>query len=414
MIKNKYNLIVIGGGPAGMMASGRAGELGNSVLLLEKNKKLGLKLLITGNGRCNLTNAEKDLKIFINNYGKNGRFLYSAFNKFSNISLIDFFEKFGLKTKIEKAGKVFPVSDKSSDVLVCLEKFLKNNKVEIEYDACVEKIIFQNKKIEKVCLKNGKEFSADNFLLATGGKSYPLTGSSGDAYDWLIKMGHKIITPKPVLTPIILKEKFIKKLEGVSLKNIELSLWNNRKISSCFGEAIFTANGLSGPCAFVLSKKISENDFKSLKIKIDFKPDFSYDELDREILNYFSQEKNKQLKNSLKIFFPSKLIPVILELAEIKSEMTSEVSKIERKKILKFLKEFEFCVQGLAGFDKAIVTAGGVDLGEVDPQTMKSKIIDNLYFAGEILDLDGPSEGYNLQVAWSTGYLAGDKKFFKK
>ena len=409
MPTKKYNLAVIGGGPAGIMAAGRAGELGSRVVLLEKNTQLGTKLLMTGKGRCNITNAEEDLKKLIKTYGPNGKFLYSALNKFSNQDVINFFKKFGLKTKIERGNRVFPVSDKATDIVNCLNEFLTKNKVEIKFNSSVKKIILKNKKLEKIILQDGQEIIADNYLIATGGKSYPRTGSTGDGYKWLEKLGHTIIKPKPALTPIIIKEKNIKKLEGLSLKNVEISLWSGQKIDSEFGEALFTGNGLSGPIVLNLSKKVSENLEKDLVIKIDFKPALDFPTLDKRILKDFAEQKNKQFKNSLDKLLPKKLIPVIIELSGIKPDKAvNEITKDERKKLLKLLKEFELTVKGLVGFEKAIVTSGGVNLKEVDPKTMKSKIIKNLYLAGEILDLDGPTGGYNLQVAWSTGYSAGD------
>jgi len=417
MKNNKYNLAVIGGGPAGMIAAGHAGETGSRVILLEKNTCLGVKLLITGKERCNITNAEEDLKKIIEAYGQNGKFLYSALNKFSNKDVVDFFESHGIETKVERGRRVFPVSDNANDVLNCLKKYLKDNNVEIRFNSPVEKIVINtgnsnHKKIEKIILKNGKEIIADSFVIATGGKSYPGTGSTGDAYKWLKKIGHTVIEPKPALTPIIVKEKIVKKLEGLSLKNVEISLWEKRKLDSYFGEALFTNNGLSGPIILDLSKKISENKIKDLKIKIDFKPALDYPTLDKRILRDFGEKKNRQFKNSLNKLLPKKLIPVIIELSGIEeNKQINEVTKIERKKIIKLLKEFELSVKGLVGFEKAIVTSGGVNLKEVDPKTMKSKIIDNLYFAGEILDIDGPTGGYNLQVAWSTGYLVGENNF---
>ncbi|MBU4369635.1 NAD(P)/FAD-dependent oxidoreductase [Patescibacteria group bacterium] len=414
MKNNKYNLVVIGGGPAGMIAAGHAGEIGSSVILIEKNECLGIKLLITGKERCNITNAEEDLKKIINIYGQNGKFLYPALNRFSNKDVVDFFESHGIKTKVERGKRVFPVSDNAKDILNCLKKYLKDNNVEVRFNSTVEKIVIStgksnNKKIEKIVLKNGKEIAADSFVIATGGKSYPRTGSTGDAYKWLKKIGHTVIEPKPALTPIIVKEKIVKKLEGLSLKNVEVSLWEKRKLDSCFGEALFTNNGLSGPIILDLSKKISENKIKDLKIKIDFKPALDYPTLDKRILRDFEEKKNRQFKNSLNKLLPKKLIPVIIELSGIeKNKQVNEVTRIERKKLINLLKKFELSVKGLVGFEKAIITSGGVDLKEVDPKTMKSKIIDNLYFAGEILDIDGPTGGYNLQIAWSTGYLVGE------
>ena len=424
MPKNKYNLAVIGGGPAGMMAAARAGELGSRVILLEKNTQLGTKLLITGKGRCNITNAEEDLKKLINVYGPNGKFLYSAMNKFSNQDVVNFFDKHGIETKIERGNRVFPTSDKARDIVACLNKYLTKSKVEIKFNSSVEKMVIKDNAIEKIILQNGQEIIADNYLIATGGKSYPGTGATGDGYKWLKQLSHTIIEPNPVLTPIIIKETIVKQLEGLSLKNVEISLWappnqslrsgtgQGKKLASEFGEALFTGNGLSGPIILDLSKKVTENLDKKLQIKIDFKPALDYPTLDKRILRDFAEQKNKQFKNSLDKLLPKKLIPVIIELSEIEPDKAiNEITKDERKKLLKLLKEFELNISGLVGFEKAIVTSGGVNLKEVDPKTMKSKIIDNLSLAGEILDIDGPTGGYNLQVAWSTGYTAGDNHF---
>ena len=406
---NKYNLAVIGGGASGMVAAGHAGELGSRVILLEKNDKLGTKLLITGKGRCNITNAEEDLKKLINIYGNNGKFLYPAINKFSNKDVVEFFESRGLTTNSERGGRVFPLSGNARDVVACLKKYLKESNVEIRFKSAVEKVIVSNQSIEKIILKDGEEIVADKYLFATGGKSFPGTGSTGDAYTWLKKIGHTVVEPKPALTPIIIKENIVKNLEGLSLKNVEVSLWEKRKLVSYFGEAIFTSNGLSGPIILNLSNNISENISKDLKIKIDFKPALDYPTLDKRIQKDFKEQTNKQFKNSLDKLLPKKLIPVIIKLSEIEeNKKVNEITKIERKKLISLLKEFELSIKGLAGFEKAIVTSGGADLKEIDPKTMKSKIINNLYFSGEVLDIDGPTGGYNLQVAWSTGYLAGE------
>lgn len=420
MKENKYDLAVIGGGPAGMIAAGRAGELGSRVILIEKNEYLGKKLLMTGKGRCNITNAEENLRLFINKYGEQRGFLYSVFNRFSNKNVIKFFNNLGLKTKTERGQRVFPVSENSRDVLRCLKKYLRKNKVEVCLKNPVRKVILdqnntKKKKIEKIILKKGQEIKANNYLIATGGKTYPQTGSTGEGYQWLKKMGHSIILPKPVLTQIIVQEKIIKKLEGLSLKNVEISLWDKKKIDSRFGEAIFTNNGLSGPIILDLSKIVSDNKDKELTLKIDFKPALDYPKLDKRILRDFEEEKNKQFKNSLDKLLPQKLIPIIIQLSGIKKEKkVNEITKEERKKITKLLKEFSLKVKGLAGFEKAIITSGGIDLKEIDPKTMKSKIVDNLYLAGEIIDVDGPTGGYNLQIAWSTGYLSGESSFTKK
>lgn len=409
MNKNDINFVVIGGGPAGMIAAGRAAELGARVVLIEKNREVGIKLLMTGKGRCNITNAEEDLKKFIKAYGINHKFLYTPLNNFTNQDIVSFFESRGLKTKIERGNRIFTVSDKSQDVVDCLKSYLTKHHVKILYDSPVEKIIKKDQQIEKIILCNHEEIIADNYLIATGGMSYPGTGSSGDAYKWLKKLGHTVIEPKPALTPVIVKEDFIKALEGLSLKNVEVSLWNKKKINAYFGEALFTDNGLSGPVVLNLSKDISLSSDKNLKLKIDFKPALDYPTLDKRIQKDFEEQHNKQFKNSLQKLLPKKLIPVIIKLSGIQeTKQNNEITKTERKKLVKLLKEFELNITGLTGFKKAIITTGGVDVKEVDPRTMKSKLYDNLYFAGELLDLDGPTGGYNLQIAWSTGYLAAE------
>lgn len=405
----KYNVIVIGGGPAGMMSAGRAAELGAKVLLLEKNEHLGVKLLCTGKGRCNITNNTDETKKMVDRYGKNGRFLFSAFSKFGVEDVVNFFEERGVKTKVERGERIFPESDRARDVLNALVKYMRQGEVEIMTNAQVKNILVEKKAIKKIVLEDGQELEAEKYIICTGGKSYPLTGSTGDGYKWLEKMGHTIIFPRPALTPIIIKEKLVRELEGLSLKNVEISLFkHNKKIDSRFGEALFTDNGLSGPIILDMSKKIGEELSGALILKIDFKPALDFVKLDERVQRDFQENSNKLFKNSLNELLPQKLIPVIIRLSEINPDKkVNTITKEERKKLLHLLKEFELTIKDLLGFDKAIVTAGGVELSEVDPKTMQSKIISNLYLAGEILDIDGPTGGYNLQVCWSTGFVAG-------
>ena len=408
-MQNKpYDVVVIGGGPAGMLASGRASELGAKVLLIEKNKQLGVKLLITGKGRCNITNAEDSIKELIQVYGKKGKFLYSAFHHLNNYDVIHFFEKNGLKTKIERGQRVFPLSDNAKDVVNTLKKYIREQSVEIKLNASVKQIVAKtDSNIEKIILQSGEEIYAKKFILATGGKSYPQTGSTGEAYVWLKQLGHKIIPPKPALTPIIVEENIVSDLAGLSLKNVEISLWNTKKIIAFFGEALFTHNGLSGPITLNLSNKVDLTEKQT--IKIDFKPALDHQKLDLRIRKDFEQQSSKQFKNSLNGLLPKKLIPIFIQLSQIpEDKKVAEISKKERKKLLLLFKEFELTVKGIIGYEKAIVTAGGVDLTEINPKTMQSKKYENLYFAGELLDLDGPTGGYNLQIAWSTAYLAGE------
>ena len=403
----KYDIAIVGGGAAGMMAAGRAAELGARVILLDKNKQLGVKVLISGKGRCNVTNAEDNLKQLINFYGKKGKFLYTAFHNFDNFKVIDFFNSIGLETKVERGKRVFPQSDNAKDVVDALRNYLRTYNVDVRLNSKITELVAKNNTIEKIILESGEEIQANKFILTTGGKSYPQTGSTGDAYAWLKKMGHTIITPKPALTPIKLKEKWITELAGLSLKNVEISIWNDKKIKSFFGEALFTHNGMSGPIILNISNLVNLNEKQY--ITIDFKPALDHQKLDLRIRKDFEEQSSKQFKNSLNGLLPKKLIPLFIELSKISEDKkVAEISKIERKRLLKLFKELPLHINGIVGYEKAIVTAGGVDLKEIQPKTMQSKKYENLYFAGELIDIDGPTGGYNLQVAWSTGYLAGE------
>jgi len=409
----KYDVVVIGGGPAGMMAAGRAGEKGGKVVLIEKNRKLGLKLFLTGKGRCNIAHQETNLREFVNKFGLNGKFLFSPLSKFSIEDTINFFKKRRVHLKVERGNRIFPVSDSSRDVVRALVGYLIKSKVDIKTGTEVKKIMYSSGKIKKIILKDGQEILADNFIICTGGKSYPITGSTGDGYRWLKKLGHTISKLRPALTPLILKEKFIKDLEGLSLKNVDISLYrDNKKIDSRFGEAIFTSIGISGPIILDLSKRVGLEIEKEgdLILRIDFKPALDFTKLDQRIQRDFKKTNNKIFKNSLDDLLPQKLIPVILKLSGVNlSKKVNLITSLERKKILHLLKEFDLHIKGLDDYRKAIITSGGVKLNEIDPLTMKSKIIPNLSLAGEVLDLDGPTGGYNLQVCWTTGWVAGDK-----
>jgi len=402
-------IVVIGGGPAGMMAAGRAGELGAEVLLLEKNNALGIKLLITGKGRCNLTNNSYEPRDLVQQFVR-GSFLFSSLYRFGVEDTINFFESRGLKTKIERGNRIFPLSDRSQDVLNLLQQYLVDNQVKIKTKAEVKKVIKRDNKIEKIILENGEEVKGDIYIIATGGKSYPATGSSGEAFEWLRALGHKVVKPRPALVPIILQESFISDLEGLSLKNVEITVFkDNKKIDSRFGEALFTDKGMSGPIILDMSREIGENLPGDLELKIDFKPALSFEELDKRVQNDFSENNNKLFRNSLDKLLPKKLIPIIIALSGIdKEKKVNLVTREERKKLIHLLKEFTCQIKDLESFKRAIITAGGVDLGEVDPRTCQSKLIENLYLVGEVLDLDGPTGGYNLQVCWSTGYVAGE------
>ena len=412
MIKkeNNFDVAVVGAGPAGMIAAGRAAELGARVILIEKNKKSGKKLFLTGKGRCNITNAEFNLRKLVENYGKNGKFLFHAFSVFGPKDVIDFFEKLGLKTKIERGKRVFPFSDKSKDVLEALIKYLIKNRVNIIYNSEVIRIDYQNRKIKKLILKN-REIVAENYIFCTGGKSYPLTGSTGDGFKWANDLGHHIKKLSPALVPIKTKENWVRELQGLSLKNVEISVFQKDKEErSEFGECLFTHFGLSGPIILDISKKVGEL-LKNgeVKLLLDLKPALDFAKLDKRVQRDFKKYQNKSFKNCLTDLLPRKLIPVIVKLSNIDSEKkVNNIKREERQNLVKLLKNLEMTAERLLGFDSAIITSGGISLGEINDKTMKSKIIDNLFFAGEIIDIDGPSGGFNLQNCWSTGHLAGE------
>ena len=410
--KNKtiFDVVVIGGGPAGMMAAGRARELGAKVLLLEKNAALGRKLLLTGKGRSNITKAEFSPRELLKKYGREGDFLLHPLSVFGGKETIDFFEKKGLKTKIERGKRIFPQSDKAADVLNILISYLEKGKVEIMTNSEVKKIIKEKNRIVKVILKDGEEILAKNYIIATGGKSYPGTGSIGEGYQWAKELGHKVNKLRPVLVPLKIKENWPKMAQGLSLKNVELTVFqNNKKQDSRFGEMLFTHFGISGPIVLDLSGKVGELLEKGeVKLVLDLKPALDFETLDKRLQSDFSKYSNKLFKNSLSDLLPQKLISIIVDLSGINPEKkVNEITRQERQKLVKLLKGLEMRVSSLLGFETAIVTAGGVSLKEIDSKTMKSKLIENLFFAGEIIDLHGPTGGYNLQLCWSTGYLAG-------
>lgn len=405
----KFDIAVIGGGPTGMMAAGRAAELGAKVVLLEKNADLGKKLLITGKGRCNLTQAEFDDKEIIKKFGKNGKFLFSSLVAFGPEEVIKFFEERKVLTKIERGGRVFPVSDKAQDVLRVMEKYLERGNVKVMSGREVLGFESDGKKITEIKLRVGEVY-ADKFIVCTGGRSYPMTGSSGEGYQWVKDLGHKIIETAPALVPIKTKEAWVKDVQGLSLKNVEIKLFqNNKKQDSRFGEMLFTHFGLSGPIVLDISKKVGELMAKGeVIISIDLKPALDHEQLDTRLQRDFKENSNKDFINYLPELLPQKMIPVIIALSGIDPrKKINFVTKDERKKLVDLLKDLRLTAEGTTGYNQAIVTSGGVDTKEVDSKTMQSRIISNLFLAGEILDLDGPTGGYNLQMCWSTGYAAG-------
>ncbi len=416
-----FDVIIIGGGPSGIMAAGQAGLKGARVLLLEKNNRLGKKLLLTGNERCNLTQAQLNIRELIKCYGDGGKFLFSAFNNFSPKDTMKFFEKLGVKLKVESNGRVFPKNDSAKDVVNALEKFLHDSGVEARLEANVKTIKILNRvqddkghcgnKGWEVELASGEQIRARNLIIATGGLSYPHTGSTGAGFDWARAFGHKVVEAVPALVPIKVKEKWVEQLRGVSLKDAELiAVCKNKKIVQERGQILFTHFGLSGPAVLNSSKKmVSARRAGAVEIFINFFPELTKVELDKKLQDEFKKEGSKLLKNVLNILLPHALAETVLEIAKIKAERkAAEVTKAERIRILDLLSEFKLTMDCDLGYSSSMVTAGGVDLSEVDQKTMRSKIHDNLYFTGEVLNIDGPTGGYNLQIAWSTGFVAGN------
>lgn len=401
-------VIVIGGGAAGMMAAVFAARNGKEVILLEQNEKLGKKLFITGKGRCNFTNA-CDTEDLFGNVVTNPKFLYSAFYSFSNRMVMDFFEEIGLPYKIERGNRVFPVSDHSSDVIKVLEKELRKRKAEIFLNTKAESLIIEHNICKGVQLANHKKLYADSVIVATGGISYPRTGACADGYRFAGKAGHTIIGQKPSLVPFELKDNCCKDLMGISLKNVSISIYaDGKKVYSDFGEMLFTHFGVSGPIIIKASAYIHKYLEKELTLRIDLKPALDEKQLDERILKDFKIFQNKQLKNSLDKLLLRALIPVVIEKSRLNGEKKiNELTKEERHKLAATIKNLPFTVTGLRGWDEAIITKGGVKVKEIDPGTMESKLTAGLYFAGEVLDLDALTGGFNLQIAWSTGYLAG-------
>ena len=425
-------VIVIGGGPAGMFAAYFAAQNGHRVTLLEQNEKLGKKLYITGKGRCNITNAS-DMEELFQNVCSNPKFLYSAFYAYTNEQVIDFFEGYGLRTKIERGNRVFPVSDHSSDVIATLSKVLKDAGVEVRLYTKVTKIltedvldengqlIIADKKggitkqtVTGVELENKEVLKADAIVLATGGISYPTTGATGDGYRFAEGLHHKIVEPTPSLVPFEIQESWVTQMQGLALKNVSIKIeQKGKKLYTDFGEMLFTHFGVSGPMILSASAAIKPACFRDftneMKLYIDLKPALDKEQLDKRILKDFEEAKNKQYKNSIQKLLPSKMIPIIIELSGIDPDKkVNEITKEERMKLVELLKALPMTIIGLRGWKEAIITKGGVSVKQINPSTMESKLVDGMYFAGELLDLDAMTGGYNLQIAWSTGYLAGN------
>ena len=399
-------VIVIGAGPAGIMAAIHASKKHN-VTILDGNDRIGKKLFITGKGRCNVTNS-KDISEFFDYIPGNPHFLYSALYSYTNEDTMNFFENVGIKLKVERGGRVFPMSDKSSDIIKGLSIGLKESNVQVKLNSKVTNIIYDANKIVGVEINNSTKLYGDYFIIATGGASYPLTGSRGEGQKFAKKLGHTIIELKPSLVPIELNEPCLKDLMGLSLKNISLSiLKNNNVLYKNQGEMLFTNYGISGPLVLSGSRYVKNEG--SYEASIDLKPALNESELDKRIQKDFLKYQNKEFKNALDDLLPKKLIPLIINLSNIPlDKKVNVITKEERKKLLHILKDLRVKIKGLRPIEEAIVTAGGVNTLEIDPSTMKSKIISNLSFAGEVIDVDAFTGGYNVQIALSTGYIAGN------
>ena len=396
-------VIIIGGGPAGMLAAIKSKKEKNQVTIIEKNKILGKKMLITGKGRCNITSGV-DMSEFIKNVPSNGKFLYSSFKNFTNKDIL---KLLNIPVKLERGNRYFPVSDKAKDVVDALEKELSG--VEILTNTSAIEIITKNN--EAIGVKTNKGyFFADKIILATGGKSYPLTGSTGDGYEMAKKLGHTITKIKPALVPLVAKKESkiqCQQMQGLSLRNVGLKLFNNNKlIYEDFGEMLFTHYGVTGPIILSASSHLVRQELNNPRIEIDLKPALTDEKLDERILRDFETEKNKEFRNALDQLLPQKMIPVILEILQINKKV-NEVKKVERQKLVRTLKHFSIEIEGFRDISEAIITSGGINVKEINPKTMESKLIKNLYFAGEIIDVDAYTGGFNLQIAYSTGYTAG-------
>lgn len=399
-------VVVVGGGASGLMCSAILSDSGHDVILIEKNEKLGKKLFITGKGRCNVTN-DCNVNEFLNNIVNNSKFMMSAINNFTPQDTMSFFENNSLKLKVERGNRVFPFSDKSSDVIKCFEKILSKNHVEVLLNTKVTDILIKDNVAYGVKLDNKSEVLADKVVIATGGISYASTGSTGDGYKWAKNTGHNIIEPRPALVPILLKENY--GLQGLSLKNVEASIYREeKKLHSQFGEMLFTHNGVSGPIILSLSSLInklySNGKFNSkLSLCIDLKPALSIDMLDNRLLREFAEHKNSEIKNILPSLMPKSLVDVVLKQSNLGPKISANgITKLQREKLVDVIKGIKFDIIGLENINAGIITSGGVDCKQINPKNMMSKLITNLYFIGEVIDVDALTGGFNLQVAFST------------
>lgn len=402
-------VLVVGGGASGMFAAIFAAYNGNEVHIFEKNEKLGKKLFITGKGRCNITNAS-DMETLFSSVVTNSKFLYSSFYRYTNQDVIDFFEKIGVCTKIERGNRVFPVSDHSSDVIAGLTGELQQLGVEIHLHTAVKRIVGKER-FKYLELQNGLKIEGDVCIVATGGFSYQTTGSTGDGYRFAKELGHQVTEILPALVPLTIKEWYAKELQGLSLRNVKATIYDeNKKLYDDFGEMLFTHYGVSGPlmlsASSYIGKKLQE---KELKLVIDLKPALTTEQLDQRVLRDFEENMNKSFKNAIGKLFPTKLIPIMLELSGIDSDKkVNLISKEERQQFVLLIKNFTMTITGLRDFNEAIITKGGIKVKEINPSTMESKLVQGVYFVGEVLDLDALTGGFNLQIAWSTGHAAGN------
>ena len=404
-------VLIVGGGAAGMFASVWAARNGHEVLLFEKNDRLGRKLFITGKGRCNITNACEDIETLFSSVTSNSKFLYSGFYGFTNQDAIAFFEELGVRTKVERGDRVFPVSDHSSDVIRALEREMDRQGVQIYLKTSVKKLQIEDKKVVGIVLQNGQKVLGDACIVATGGLSYPITGSDGDGLEFAKKAGHKVTECLPSLVPMEAEEDWVRDLMGLSLRNVKVQIFDSKKkLYEDFGEMLFTHFGVSGPLVLSASsyvgKKLKDH---PLKMVIDLKPALSREQLDKRVLRDFEENQNRQFHNAVGGLFPSKLVPVIIELSGITPDKkVNVISKEERTHLVDLIKHLELTLTGLRDYNEAIITKGGVKVKEIDPGTMESKLVEGLYFIGEVLDLDALTGGFNLQIAWSTAYAAGN------
>ena len=390
------------------MAAGRSAQCGAKVVLLEKNDRPGKKLLVTGKERCNITCFEENLLKFVEPFGKNGKFLLSALSNFGVTDILRFFKELGVPTKIEKGNKAFPTSDKASDVAGALLSYIEKYKVTLKTSSTVQAITVRESGFEITA--QDEQIKAHSVIISTGGLSYPSLGSSGDGYQWAKQLGHTIVPTSPALVGIVLKEPWLKDVQALELKDVRISMYqNNKKQDERLGDALFTHEGISGPMLIDMSKSVGQYLQKGpVTLEIDFLPTLAHDQFDKLLLAALEISRVRQVKNVLSELLPQRIIPIVTESAGFDASLRCDIlSRVERKKLVNLLKAFPLQVESLAGYAKAIITSGGVSLKEIDPKTMQSKLVPNLFFAGEILDLDGPTGGYNLQVCWSTGYLAG-------